>query len=87
MKRSARLRQLDRRELLARMGSAALALPFLQATAGQARAQTAAKAKNFLMITHAQRHRSSGVLAQGQRDFTLSPILQPLQAYIRNDCC
>jgi Protein of unknown function (DUF1552) len=82
MKRSTRLRQLDRRELLARMGSAALALPFLQATAGRARAQTAAKAKNFLMITM-----PNGIdplefwPKGGERDFTLSPVLQPLQAH------
>lgn len=69
----------DRRALLARMGGAALALPFLQATARPARAQAAPKAKNFLMISMPNGIDPAEFWPKGgERDFTLSPILQPL---------
>jgi hypothetical protein len=73
--------QLDRRALLGRIGSAALALPFLPALAGRARA-AGPTAKNFLMVSL-----PNGIdplqfwPTGGERDFTLGPILAPLEPH------
>jgi hypothetical protein len=74
---------LSRRRLLrkvAELGGAALALPALQALPGRAQAQTGGKvARNFLMVTT-----PNGIdplqfwPTGGERDFKLSPILEPL---------
>jgi hypothetical protein len=74
----------SRRELLSRLGGAALALPALQALPRPSAAQPAAsgRARNFLMITT-----PNGVdplqfwPTGGERDFVLSPNLEPLAAH------
>jgi hypothetical protein len=74
-----------RRALLARIGTAALALPALEAFPRGARAAGAARAKNFLMITH-----PNGVdplefwPKGGERDFVLSSNLAPLESHREN---
>jgi hypothetical protein len=84
---STRSRDLTRRTLIARMGGAALALPFLHALDRRsAHAQSAVPpkgpAKNFLMITT-----PNGIDPQkfwptgGERDFVLSPDLAPLERH------
>ena len=75
---------LSRRALLTRLGPAALALPALQAFRERAWAQGGAprRARNFLMITT-----PNGVdppefwPTGGERDFTLSPNLAPLERH------
>jgi hypothetical protein len=78
-------RPLSRRDLLGRIGGAALALPFLHAVERRvARAQGAggAVAKNFLMLTT-----PNGIdplqfwPTGGERDFVLSPNLAPLEKH------
>jgi hypothetical protein len=76
-------RALNRREILARAGSAALALPFLEITSGRAAAQpSAGRAKNFLMITMPNGIEPSQFWPTGgERDFKLSPVLQSLERH------
>jgi len=73
----------SRRDLLRRMGSAALALPFLEATRPRAWAQsTAGHAKNFLMITMPNGIEPTAFWPTGgERDFTLGPVLRPLERH------
>lgn len=73
--------QLGRRDALARIGGAALALPFLQAWPRRAAAATPV-AKNFLMVSM-----PNGMdplqfwPTGGERDFVLSPALQALEPH------
>jgi hypothetical protein len=66
--------------LFSKLGSAALALPFLPCLQGRARAAAGRTAKNFLMISM-----PNGVEplqfwpTGGERDFVLSPDLEPLK--------
>jgi hypothetical protein len=71
---------LRRRDLLRKLGAAALALPTLEITDRRAWAQpAAARAKNFLMITMPNGIEPSQFWPTGgERDFVLSPVLQPL---------
>jgi hypothetical protein len=72
----------SRRELLSTLGSAALALPFLHALEGQARAATGPRARNFLMITMPNGIEPSTFWPTGgERDFELSPVLAPLERH------
>jgi hypothetical protein len=69
----------SRRNLLGKLGSAALALPFLPCLQGRARA-AGKTAKNFLMISM-----PNGIdplmfwPSGGERDFVFSPVLDPLK--------
>jgi hypothetical protein len=76
-------KRVNRRELLRRLGSAALALPTLELTGARAWAQAApARAKNFLMITMPNGIEPSQFWPTGgERDFKLSPVLQPLEQH------
>lgn len=74
--------KLDRRTLLRGVGSVAIGLPWLQAMSAvePASAQTATSAKRFVAVyqpggTVMDRWRPAGA----ETDFTLSPILEPLQ--------
>ena len=76
---------LSRRDLMRKLGAAALALPTLELTSQRAWAQAGtggARAKNFLMITM-----PNGIAPEqfwptgGERDFKLSSVLQPLAAH------
>jgi hypothetical protein len=72
----------SRRDLLENLGRAALALPFLGAFAGRARAAATGQAKNFLMITMPDGIEPSTFWPTGgERDFVLSPVLAPLERH------
>jgi len=74
----------SRRDLLGTLGGAALALPFLRSLERPAMAapDPVRRAKNFLMITMPNGIEPSTFWPTGgERDFTLSPVLAPLQRH------
>jgi Protein of unknown function (DUF1552) len=73
--------RISRRDVLRGTGSIAIALPWLEAMSTDAQAQTSGVAKRFIAVyqpggTVLNKWRPSG----SETDFTLSPILRPLEA-------